>query len=351
MKSLKLLALPLAAALLAGCSPSEAPAATPETAAPAAPAVWHWEAQTVDLQGASAVGEIVCGADGTVQLCLYDKSNDEYRMLQSADSGETWTSTSLGWMIGGLNREEEVRYAMCSPDGTWLVWVAPKWWSTEGGATYLMGKEGQLAQWQVSDQLPGWEMMTAPAFLGDGRLAFLPATLDVGLAPDLAVYDPATGSCTTMPGVGEQAYTYWEEEKDSAGEWTARGGIFAPCGAGNRYVYMTYSANGVQLRAIDPDAGTNTPLLDPVPGGVVAAMDGLPDGTLYFLNGEGIWRLAAGGTLPELVVETAGAGMGASSPETRVAAYLGCAADGSFLVLTHDADGTSILTRYAMVWE
>lgn len=349
MKSLKLLALPLAAALLAGCGADVPPAqATPETAAPAA---WHWEKQTVDLQGGDAVGEIVCGTDGTVQLCLYDKDNDEYRMLQSADNGETWTSTSLGWMTGGLNREEEIRYAICSPDGTWLVWVGPKWWSTEGGVTYLMGKEGQLAQWQVSDLLPGWELMTAPAFLGDGRLAFLPATPELGLSSDLAVYDPATGSCTTMPGVGEKAYSYWEEEKDGTGEWTARGGIFAPCGAGSRYVYMTYSANGVQLRAIDPDAGTDTALLDPVPGGVVAAMDGLPDGTLYYLNGEGIWQLAAGGTLPELVVEEKEEKLAAPSPENRVVAYLSCAADGSFLVLTHDAEGTSILTRYAMVWE
>ena len=348
MKSLKLLVLSLAAALLAGCGPSEAPAATAETAAPA---VWHWEAQTVDLQGASAVGEIVCKADGTVQLCLYDKSNDEYRMLQSADSGETWTTASLGWMTGRLNREEEIRYAMCSPDGTWLVWVGHKVWSTEGGTTYLMGKEGQLTPWKVSDLLPDWELIAAPAFLGDGRLAFLPATPELGLSSDLAVYDPATGSCTTMPGVGEQAYSYWEEEKDNAGEWTARGGIIAQCGAGNRYVYMTYGANGVQLRAIDPDAGTNTPLLEDVPGGAVAAMDGLPDGTLYFLNGEGIWQLAAGGTLPELVVETAGAGMGASSPENRVSAYLGRAADDSFLVLTHDSYGASVLTRYAMVTE
>lgn len=348
MKRLGLLALPLAAALLAGCGPSEAPAATAETAAPAPP---RWEAQSVDLQGGSAVGEIVCGADGTVQLCLYDKSNDEYRMLQSADSGETWTTASLGWMIGGLNREEEIRYAICSPDGTWLVWVGHKVWSTEGGATFLMGKEGQLAPWKVSDLLPGWELMTVPAFLGDGRLVFLPATPELGLSSDLAVYDPDTGSCITMPGVGEQAYTYWEEEKDNAGEWTARGGIFAQCGAGNRYVYMTYGANGAQLRAIDPDAGTNTQLLEDVPGGVVAAMDGLPDGTLYFLNGEGIWRLAAGGTLPELVVEISGENLAASSPENRVVAYLGCAADGSFLVLTHDSYGASVLTRYVLTSE
>lgn len=347
MKSPNLLAVTLAAVLLAGCGQSAA-SATAETAAPAA---WHWEAQAVDLQGASAVGEIVCGADGTVQLCLYDKSADEYRMLQSADSGETWTTASLGWMIGGLNREEEIRYAMCSPDGTWLVWAGPKWWNPEGGASYLMGKEGQLTPWKVSDLLPGWELIMTPVFLGDGRLVFLPATPDLWVSSDLVVYDPAAGSCTTMSGVGDQAYTYWQKEKGNAGEWTARGGIFAPCGAGSRYVYMTYGTNGVQLRAIDPDAGTNTQLLDDVPGGAVAAMTGLPDGTLYFLNGEGIWRLAAGGTLPELVVDIAGVDMGAPTPENRVVAYLGCAADGSFLVLTHDSDGASVLTRYAAVPE
>ncbi len=209
MRHLGLWTLPLAAALLAGCGPSAAPAATAETAAPAA---WHWEAQTVDLQGASSVGDIICKVDGTVQLCLYDKSNDEYRMLVSADNGETWTS-----------------------------------------------------------QFPDW-----------------------------------------LPGVQLRA---------------------------------------VQLRAIDPDTGTNTQLLEDVPGGAVAAMTGLPDGTLYFLNGTGIWRLAAGGTLPELVVEIPGKDLTASSPENRVSACLGCAADGSFLVLTHDAYGASTLTRYAMVSE
>ena len=348
MKRLGLLALPLAAALLAGCGPSEAPAATAETAAPAA---WHWEAQTVDLQGASSVGDIICKADGTVQLCLYDKSNDEYRMLQSADSGETWTTASLDWMAGGLDNDEEIRYAMGSPDGTWLVWVGHKVWSTEGGATYLMGKEGQLTQWKVSDLVPGWELMAAPVFLGDGRLVFLPAAQDLGVSPDLAVYDPATGSGTTMSGMGEQAYFYWQVEEAVEGEGFGQGGILTQCGAGSRYVYATYDTDGIQLRAIDLDAGTNVRLLEDVPGGTVAAMTGRPDGTLYFLNREGIWQLAAGGTLPELVVEIAGEDLPGDSPEVQVFGYLGCAADGSFLVLTHDSYGASVLTRYVLTSE
>lgn len=348
MKSLNWLALPLAAALLAGCGPSEAPAATAETAAPAAP---RWEARTVDLQGADPVGNILCGTDGTVQLCLYDKNTDEYRMLVSADNGETWTSQFPDWLPGVLGRDEEVRHILSSDEGTWLVWVGPKWWNDEGQLSVWLGTEETLTQWKLSDLQPGWKTMAAPAFLGDGRLAFLPADLEVGLGPDLVVYDPATGSFTTVPGAGEKAYSYWEEEKDSAGEWTARGGIFAECGAGNRYVYMTYGENGPQLRAIDPDAGTDTALLEDVPGGVVAAMTGLPDGTLYFLNQEGIWRLTAGGTLPELVVEIPGENLAASSPENRVVAELHCAADGSFLVLVPGAEGTSTLTRYAMVAE
>lgn len=348
MRHLGLWTLPLAAALLAGCGPSAAPAATAETAAPAA---WHWEAQTVDLQGASSVGDIICKADGTVQLCLYDKSNDEYRMLVSADNGETWTSQFPDWLPGVLGRDEEVRHILSSDEGTWLVLVGPKGWNEEGELSFWLGTEENLTRWKVSDLVPGWELMAAPAFLGDGRLVFLPATLELELAPDLAVYDPATGGCTTVSGAGEQAFACWQMDADNAGERTGRSDIFAPCGAGSRYVYMTYGANGVQLRAIDPDTGTNTQLLEDVPGGAVAAMTGLPDGTLYFLNGEGIWRLAAGGTLPELVVEIPGKDLAASSPENRVSACLGCAADGSFLVLTHDAYGASTLTRYAMVSE
>ena len=350
MKRPELLAVTLAAALLAGCGQSAAPA-TAETADAANADVWHWEAQTVDLQGASAVGEIVCGADGTVQLCLYDKSSDEYRMLVSADNGETWTTASMDWMAGGLDNDEEIRYAICSPDGTWLVWVCHKVWSTEGGATYLMGKEGQLTQWKVSDLVPDWELIVEPAFLGDGRLVFWPAAPDLRVGPDLAVYDPATGSCTTMPGMGEKAYSHRQEEGDNAGESTARSGIVAQCGVGSRYVYATYDTDGIQLRAIDPDAGTDTVLLEDVPGGTVSAMAGRPDGTLYFLNREGIWRLAAGGTLPELVVEIAGEDLPGDSPEVQVFGYLGCAADGSFLVLTHDSYGASVLTRYVFTSE
>lgn len=347
MKRPKLLAVSLAAALLAGCGQSAAPA----TAETADADVWHWEAQTVDLQGASAVGEIVCGADGTVQMCLYDKSSDEYRMLQSADSGETWTTASLDWMAGGLDNDEEIRYAICSPDGTWLVWVSHKWWSTEGGATYWMGTEGNLAQWKVSDLVPGWELMAAPVFLGDGRLVFLPAAQDLRVSPDLVVYDPATGSCTTVPGMGEKAYSQRQEEGDNAGGSAARSGIVAQCGVGSRYVYATYATDGIQLRAIDPDAGTDTVLMEDVPGGTVSAMAGRPDGTLYFLNREGIWQLAAGGTLPELVVEIAGEDLPGDSPEVQVFGYLGCAADGSFLVLTHDSYGASVLTRYVLTSE
>lgn len=347
MKRPKLLAVTLAAALLAGCGQS----ASPATAETADADVWHWEAQTVDLQGASSVGDVLCGADGTVQLCLYDKSSDEYRMLQSTDSGETWTTDSLSWMNGLLDREEEIRYAMCSPEGIWLVLTGSKWGNTEGEFKFWMGPEGQLTQWKVSDLLPGWELMVAPAFLGDGRLVFLPATPELKLSTDLAVYDPATGSCTTVPGVGEKAYSHLQREADNAGGSTARSGIFAQCGVGSRYVYMTYGTNGAQLRAIDPDAGTDMALLEDIPGGVVAAMTGLPDGTLYFLNEEGIWQLAVGGTLPELVTEIPGEGLTASSLENRVVAELGCAADGSFLVLTHDSYGASVLTRYVLTSE
>lgn len=347
MKRLDLLAVSLAAALLAGCGQSDVPA----TAETADADVWHWEAQTVDLQGASAVGDILCGADGTVQLCLYDKSSDKYRMLQSADSGETWTTDSLSWMSGLLDREEEIRYAMRSPEGIWLVGVGPKWWNDEGKVQFWMGPEDELTPWKVSDLVPDREGMVVSAFLGDGRLAFVPADPDLGMGSDLVVYDPATGSCTTVPGVGEKAYSYWHEEKGNAGDWTARGGIFAQCGVGNRYVYMTYGTDGAQLRAIDVDAGTDTALLEDVPGGVVAAMTGLSDGTLYFLNKEGIWRLAAGGTLPELVVEIAGLDLGNQAPNEWMFACLGCAADGSFLVLTHDSYGANDLTRYVMTSE
>lgn len=350
MKRPKLLAVSLAAALLAGCGQSAAPA-TAETADAANADVWHWEAQTVDLQGASAVGEIVCGADGTVQLCLYDKSNDEYRMLVSSDNGETWASQFPDWLPGVLGREEEVRHILSSTDGTWLVWVGPKSWNDEGQLSIWLGTEEKLAQWQLSDLQPEWDTMVTPVFLGDGRLDFLPSDLDVGLGPDLVVYDPATGSFTTVPGAGEKAYSYWWEEDGNAGEWTVRGGIFAECGVGNRYVYVTYGENGAQLRAIDVDTGADTVLLEDVPGGAVAAMTGLSDGTLYFLNEEGIWRLAAGGTLPELVVEIPGEGLMESSFENRVFAELCCAADGSFLVLTHDSYGASVLTRYVLTSE
>lgn len=347
MKRPKLLAVTLTAALLAGCGQS----AVPATAETADADVWHWEAQTVDLQGASAVGDILCGADGTVQLCLYDKSRDKYRMLVSADNGETWTTDSLSWMNGLLDREEEIRYAMCSPEGIWLVGVGPKWWNDEGKVQFWMGPEDELTPWKVSDLVPDREGMVVSTFLGDGRLAFVPADPDLGLASDLAVYDPANGSFTTLPGAGERAYSNWQRGTNNAGEWTARGGIFAQCGVGSRYVYMTYDTDGIQLRAIDPDSGTDTVLLEDVPGGAVAAMTGLSDGTLYFLNKEGIWRLAAGGTLPELVVEIAGLDLGNQAPNEWMFACLGCAADGSFLVLTHDSYGANDLTRYVMTSE
>lgn len=349
MKYRKNLAVCLAAVLLAGCSVPEADPVDTVTAENAAPAAWHWEKQSVDLQGGVPRGDLYCGADGTVQLCLYDKSNDEYRMLQSADSGTSWTASSPDWLTGVLGREEEVRYALRSSDGTWLVWTGPKWWNAEGELKCWMGPEGQLTRWKVSDLLPGWDVTVASAFLGDGRLVFLPATPELELAPDLAVYDPATGGCTTMSGAGKQAFAYWQMDMDNAGERTARSGIFAPCGAGSRYVYMTYGANGVQLRAIDPDTGTNTQLLEEVPGGAVTAMEGMPDGTLYFLNGEGIWRLAAGGTLPERVVEITEADLGNPSSEAQAITCLGCAADGSFLVLVYDGEEGASLDRYVAV--
>lgn len=349
MKRRQILCTLLAGALLTACTPTQAPqpAASPETA----PSGGEWVRQTIDLQGKTPVGELLHLGDDRVGLCLRDPDAGTYSLLCSVDGGETWQEETPAWAGQLWEIGEETGTVLSSPDGTLLVWTG----AADGG-----DRDQPVRYWLVDkeraepEELTGdWGGMVLPAFLDEDTLAFVPTwpqetTLDKVYGEDLMLYDLAGGGYSAVPGTGKRVGTILMEEQFGEGNGYLMGGIHEPCGAGGRYVYMTFDIGTPQLRAAAPETG-DVLLLSTIPGGPVSAMTGLPDGTLYFLNEDGIYRLAAGGTLPELVVDNAGVDLWQGTPVDGERASLSCQKDGSFLVLAFLPDTDAVLYRY--VWQ
>ena len=108
-------------------------------------------------------------------------------------------------------------------------------------------------------------------------------------------------------------------------------------------------------KVVDPETGSSEVWLEELPGNRPAALCADDDGNLYYLTVEGIYRLAAGGTLPELVMDGAGthtreiASLELNSPfEVGIGSVaMDRTADGSFLV-SAGADLTDLYDLFSI---
>lgn len=317
-------------AALAGCGGTPA---SDEILINASAAMGRWVEQSVALP----VGTPVCGPflqeDGSLLLFTEKESatieDSLLYALRSDDDGVTWTEEP-GLLPDGLDGTPLL--AAAAPDGTLLV------------ETFRVEEDDAVftADWLC---LPGQE----PRRLDLGGLT------DETPAPNFSVF---LDNDTLLLGVTGSSglYTSTDDRGDppllhriGAGTtvWLENAPVgvydmmYAGAAAGRLY-YM--DADNNSLCAMDR-TGAAVTLLETMPAGHYnTVLDADEDGALYFANLDGIYRLAPGGTLPELLVDGVGTALGVDSNYLTGLCRTGA---GNFIVtLGLSSGGGAQLCRY-----
>lgn len=383
MKRSQWTAAALAAAMLAalaGCAggpqPSDAataeaaPGATPAPATAESAAPGAWQEQAIELPEGELVSSPLCEPDGTVRLFLWDTDSETLCMMISRDNGATWGEEAPPDWLAGVPLAEGWRYSHIdiAPEGGWkLVWTLWEGTSPEAnqGEQWLVDPEGHATQLDFDALAQGATGAVYPVFLDNQTLALMPFNGNAGsletFAWNMLALDLTSGRTRTLRDTRDDVLSYYYEEPRGSGNWVYHeGGINNATGVAGKFAYTSARMGTIQLRVVDPETGLNEVWLDDMPGGEPAGMCADGAGNLYCLTGTGIYRLAAGGTLPELILEETGTHIRALTaqdptaqdedlPPAAVRVPLACAADGSLLAVpTLPAHGARTMYRY--VW-
>lgn len=315
---------------LTGCGKGGSSSAGGEAnSAPAVSAAGSWrEADVTPSQDAHSFGKPVLLEDDSL-LLLEKKSDDTISLWSSDDNGTTWQETPTGW------REETGAsyFGVTSvfPDGGCFVAAiydggasrSWKYWAADAGGASLRELTLPESIQTVTDVQP----VTGQTALLMGMMR-TPATADAppallnedGTMNVMSTWklDLSTGSCTEVADLAQMF-----------GGSTVSGLAPDPTEAGAFY-YISYQASGANLVRCTLDGAANT-VFENLPDASLAAFaacsDG--DGNFYYASDKGIYRVAKGGDLAELVVDASGTAM----QRTNFAPQgLACCADGSFLL-------------------
>lgn len=310
----------LLATSLAACG--AAPAGTAQSGTAGEPAgqeaMGRWVESTVDLGGREVLGDPMLRADGT--LVLYTGENDLDAMtagslmrLTSADNGETWTEEDTGWgeLIGG-----PVLQVLEAADGTVCLTCVTQRLDDRGQneyGTYLVQPGGQPEPLQLDGVENGNVSARYAAFCGNA-LVFVVSNYPAQDATyELVRYDLADKTTTVLPLDLDTSY----------------GAMVQPAAAGGKLLFTAYGDNGIKLVSLDPQTGAVADVLDPLSAAISGALTADESGAAYYPSNQGIYRLAAGGTLPEQIVP---ADATALSVESNYPRSICRTANGDFLV-------------------
>lgn len=291
--------------------------------------------------------------DGT--LLLLEKRGDNTASLwTSGDNGATWQEQPTDWQQ--QTGADYLGVTRLLPDGGCFITAVTgtdsgydqTWWVQDAGGATLRQLTLPEEILEVSDLQP----------LGGGEALLLgrilvPATEDVpsalvdenGMMSSMTAWklDLATGECTEMTellgGLGGSFIS------GMAADTTEPGAFYS----------LSFQESGVQLLRTGPD-GVMTPVFENLPDASNAAFaactDG--DGNYYYASQKGIYRVAKGGDLAELVVD--GAGTVFSAGEASLMGLCRCA-DGGFLAVsmesTADQEGNTAYNGhvYRVFWD
>lgn len=306
----------------------------------AAGATGRWRQEEVTPgEGARSYEKPVLLEDGS--LLLLEKGGDGSATLwTSADNGAAWQRQPTDW--AQQTGADYFGVTRLMPDGGCFITAVTEagggydqsWWVQDAGSETLRQIALPESIVEVSDLQP----------LGGGEILLLgrilvPAAED---APSALVDE--NGMMSAMSAwkldLATGAYTEMTELLGGLGGSYISGMAADPTEPGAFYS-LSYQESGVQLLYTGAD-GTMTAVFDNLPDASDAAFAACADGegNYYYASQKGIYRLAKGGDLAELVVDGAGTVLSAGSATLMGLCRCG---DGSFLAVTLEsaADGES----------
>lgn len=303
---------------------------TPEVSSAGTTGRWVQEDVT-PVKNAYSFDNPVVLEDGSV-LLLSKNGDDSVSLWTSGDNGASWQETPTQW-----KEQIGADYFGCTcplPDGGCFLTAVQEegdnflWscWLQEPGAAEL--RQIQLMEQIV--QISDVQAVNSDTVLILG-MTLTPATADapsVLLADNGMMYvlsawemDLATGNCTE-----------WTEFTQTLGGSMISGMARDLTGEGDSFYYLSYQESGSNLmrRTLD---GTVTTEFENLPDSSMEAFSASSDqeGNYYYASASGIYRIAKGGDLAELVVESAGTAL---EDTTVTPMGLTVCNDGSFLLLT-----------------
>lgn len=344
------------AASLAGCASQESPVsltANSTASGSTTATTGSWQQQNVTpSEDARSFRSIITLADGTVQM-LEMRGDNSVVLWTSSDNGVSWQETPNDW--AQQTGADSFGVTRLLPGGSCFVTTVTagegersfRYWIQNAGSSTLQSVTLPDSFVELSDAQPVDE--DTLLLLG---LTLSPASGDVpdvlvdenGMMRTIAVWklELSTGTCEELPGLAN----------DFGGSTIS--GMAPDPSEPDSFYSLRYLESGAQLVHTSLN-GSSSVVFENLPDPSAFASCSDEDGNYYYASQAGIYRVAKGGSLAELVVD--GAATTLANTNNTPWGMTRCA-DGSFLVIvlesqtSQDEQGGGSLPRvYRYYWD